>query len=113
MSAAETYAGQNGVIAELREQNEHLQRLLVLSSKTIAAMRSRHRKLIEVMTEAHDAIVAEGFEECDKCLGTGGVPLDVEDTWVNEDGETCGTVTRWTHPCQDPCEECDGAGIEF
>lgn len=113
MSAAESYAGQNGVIAELREQNERLQRLLDLSSKTIAAMRSRHRALIKVMTEAHDAIVAEGFEECDVCLGTGGVPYAMEDTWVNEDGETCGTVTRWSHPCEDPCEECDGAGIEF
>ena len=113
MSAAEDYAGQNGVIAELREQNERLQRLLALSDKTIAAMRSRHRKLIDVMTEAHDAIVRDGFEECEVCRGTGGVPLDIEDAWVNEDGETCGTVTRWTHPCQDPCDDCDGAGIEF
>ena len=105
MSAAEVYDTQTGVIEELREQNARLERMLEFRGRRIASLAARHRALAEVARDAHDELVKAGFEECDKCLGTGGVPLDLEDQWTNEDGELCGVVTRWTSPRDQACEE--------
>ena len=102
----------SGVIAELRDQIARLERLSEARDLRIADLRRAHNKLLDLVTEAHYQLVELGWTECDRCLGTGGVPLVIEEEWIDENGETRGIVTEWSSPKEEACSDCEGSGID-
>ena len=102
----------SGVIAELRDQVARLERLAEARDRARAALVARHDILLDLLKDAHPYLVELGWDECQTCEGSGGVPEIVEESWIDEDGERRGIVTKWSSPRELACDDCCGSGID-